>query len=865
MSARMRQKLSLAIAVLIMASALSLGASMPVHASAVFAGGNGADWNPYQIKTVRQLAAMSQRPDLHYILVNDLDATTYLAEGGEGWNDGAGWLPVGDGTSPFSGSFDGKGHTITGLRINRNTDGLGMFGYVSEEAVIRNIRLQNVNVSGTAGLMGSLAGVNRGTIENVASEGAVASSLLMYTGGLVGSNTGLIRYAQAAVDTTGDMAAGGLVGNNEGTITDSFAAGAITGGSNNTFGGLVGNATTNSDITRSYATGNVTSASSNAGGLVGFNQGSISQAYAAGNITGNVTSGNNIGGLVGTLQGSVTDAYATGSVSGAYGVGGLVGYGGTITNAYATGSVSGISMVGGIAGGGAAVTASYYNSDTAGQLDAEQGEAKSTAELQSAATFADWNWDTLWSIDEGSSYPALQMQDESAPWIVRATVEDASPNQVVLLFNKAVTAADASGISIRVQDLEASIVGTDFDTAAHSVTLTLDAPVTFGQRATIAYNGAGTLADLGSRSLDGFTESILNRVGKRISFDVNGGSSVDPILAAAGSTAAAPVAPARAGYRFAGWYTEEQLSEPWDFATDLVQTDMILYAKWVSPPQLVLDNSSGSAETFLDTPLSLSLGEDIVAIEFTLTASSNLIQFQTDSSELAHAFINYIGEDEQEQYRIVIGSAEQSVLPEQLGYFKWRIAREVSYQQPMQITLSNILVSDSAGATTAIADVEATVTIDDTAAPTLTLTSSTWPNLATSVDIIVAADGTGGDIAQLKWAEGEKDPAWFKSEGSIIAGNSVGITANGLYTFYAEDEAGNAAVQTIEVGNYVVKGDVNFDASPYFVDITDWQLLANYILFEDAPDDRQLFAADMNNDGDINVGDWVLLAKLLLQ
>jgi filamentous hemagglutinin family protein len=206
-----------------------------------------------------------------YVLGTDIDATAT-----SGWNTEAGFLPVGSNSTPFKGNFDGLGHTITGLTINRATDFVGLFGATSN-ASIRNIGLSAVNITGK-GNVGALVGqnANGGTISNAYATGTV-----------IGSNNNV----------------GGLVGDNSGSISSVYATVNATGDSNNRVGGLVGNNT--GMITNAYATGKVSSDNNSVGGLVGDNSGTINNAYATGRVTGK----NFVGGLVGKNSGTINNSF----------------------------------------------------------------------------------------------------------------------------------------------------------------------------------------------------------------------------------------------------------------------------------------------------------------------------------------------------------------------------------------------------------------------------------------------------------------------------------------------------------------------------------------------------------------------------
>jgi filamentous hemagglutinin family protein len=325
----------------------------------------------------------------YYALGGNLDASATL-----GWNvvagQAAGFTPLGNDIDNFTGIFDGLGHTISNLIINRAaTSNVGLFGY-GNASVIRNVGLINSNINGLDNV-GGLVGYNYGgrVLNNFASGTVIGAGDNI--GGLVGANygDGSIVHSYAAtslyVSGTANANVGGLVGYNySGTVSDSYATGNVGGVSN--VGGLVGNNSTTSAVNNSYATGRVTGAnyvgglvginkdtgainSSNAtgevsgigktiGGLVGANYGSIDHSNATGKVTGTGSASDNIGGLVGANYGSISNSHATtGSVSGASYVGGLVGINGsssstgTISKSYATSNVSATGAnVGGLVG-----------------------------------------------------------------------------------------------------------------------------------------------------------------------------------------------------------------------------------------------------------------------------------------------------------------------------------------------------------------------------------------------------------------------------------------------------------------------------------------------------------------------------------
>lgn len=219
----------------------------------VFSGGDGTADNPYLITTAEQIDYIRENLADHYKLAGDIDLGEYES-----------WLPIGDNTNQFAGSFDGSGYAIRNMKINSSFVGTGLFGCVSAEGQIQNVRLENVNVTGTT-YTGSLAGRNDGTINNCSALGVVSSSN-QYIGGLVGYNQGLISFSWTRVDVSSTKGSvGGIVGYNNGTVSQSFARGNVRGLDKT--GGLAGeNLKT---IEYCYAAGIVISPGSNVGGLIG--------------------------------------------------------------------------------------------------------------------------------------------------------------------------------------------------------------------------------------------------------------------------------------------------------------------------------------------------------------------------------------------------------------------------------------------------------------------------------------------------------------------------------------------------------------------------------------------------------------------
>ena len=320
-------------------------------AGGTFGGGDGSSGNPYVIEDVWDLQNMSSNLSANYTLGNDIDASATAS-----WNSGAGFVPVGTNITPFTGSLDGRNHTISGLFIDRPTGYyVGLFGYMEEGSWVKNIGLIDLNVTGfqcTGGLIGYSY---RGSVSGSYSSGNVTGTGYA-TGGLVGSiRDGTVDMCHSMTDVKGTNtsrwygAVGGLVGAySSGTLTNSHAMGDVTGAADSV-GGLIGRSSSG-DVSQCYATGEVLGATNYTGGLIGRNENTeVHDSHAKGNATGD----RGVGGFVGyNAGGEIFYSYSTGEVSGMLHVGGFAGedWSGVISDCYSTGNVTGNYSVGGLLG-----------------------------------------------------------------------------------------------------------------------------------------------------------------------------------------------------------------------------------------------------------------------------------------------------------------------------------------------------------------------------------------------------------------------------------------------------------------------------------------------------------------------------------
>jgi hypothetical protein len=346
-------------------------------AKAKYSGGTGDPNDPYRIATAEDLNDIGNHTeDLSacFVLTNDINLSAYT---------GTQFNIIGNGTTMFTGIFDGNDHKIWNFTWTSNdVNAIGLFNWVGGSGRVKNLGMENVNVNvGNGEWASGLVGVNyyHGTITNCYSTGIVSGT--KYVGGLVGYNDyeSTIANCYSAAKVLGTWQVGGLVAENWtlGVIIDCHSTGMVDG---------------NEQV----------------GGLTGYNDGFIYNSYSTGSVSGHI----DVGGLSGT-GGRLTNCYSLGSVSGDDYVGGLVGNNNytKITNCYSTGIVSGTGYhVGGLVGGGGIVVNSFWDIITSNQSTSAGGTPKTTAEMKQQSTFANPGWDfvEVWDIGENQTYPFLR-------------------------------------------------------------------------------------------------------------------------------------------------------------------------------------------------------------------------------------------------------------------------------------------------------------------------------------------------------------------------------------------------------------------------------------------------------------------------
>ncbi len=330
--------------------------------------GSGTSGDPYQVSTINNLYWISQNSSewvsgKYFIQTTDIDASETSS-----WSGGAGWVPIGNSTDKFYGSYDGQGFNISNLYMTYNSTFGGFFGYITS-ATITDVNLVDIDFTNTAGYVGGIiAQMNAGIISGCTVTGNITGS--SYSSGIAASITGTATIEKCGFSgnvTTSSIIAGGIVGTS-GSTTDI--------------------------ISECWSTGSVYGASTSSnylGGIVGYNKAVVQNCYSTMKLTKTGSSSSYMGGVVGYAHNSSNP---------------------TITNCYSTGPLKPV-----IGYGTATVTACFWDKETSSITSSSFGTGKMTSEMKTTSTFsgAGWDFSTIWarSDDKNGGYPYLQVQSFS--------------------------------------------------------------------------------------------------------------------------------------------------------------------------------------------------------------------------------------------------------------------------------------------------------------------------------------------------------------------------------------------------------------------------------------------------------------------
>ena len=205
---------------------------------------------------------------------------------------GKDWTPIGtDYDNSYKGTFDGGGHTITGLTFTTNDEYAGLFGWLNRAGTVKNVVMEGVQITSNqiyGGSIGGVVGYGWGTIENCSVSGSVSGTV--YVGGVVGVQIGgSITGCSSSATVKGTVDVGGVAGqtNSSATLTACYATGNVIiemDPKKNIAGGSLVGMNAGSSLLACYATGNVTSTGSSTGymhigGFLGNNYTTVTAGY----------------------------------------------------------------------------------------------------------------------------------------------------------------------------------------------------------------------------------------------------------------------------------------------------------------------------------------------------------------------------------------------------------------------------------------------------------------------------------------------------------------------------------------------------------------------------------------------------------
>ena len=220
------------------------------------------------------------KSDINITIDTDIDLT------------GKDWTPIGtDYDNSYKGTFDGGGHTITGLTFTTNDEYAGLFGWLNRAGTVKNVVMEGVQITSNqiyGGSIGGVVGYSWGTIENCSVSGSVSGTV--YVGGVVGAQIGgSITGCSSSATVKGTVDVGGVAGqtNSSATLTACYATGNVTieiNPAKNIAGGSLVGMNAGSSLLACYATGNVTSTGSSTGkvhigGFLGNNYTTVTAGY----------------------------------------------------------------------------------------------------------------------------------------------------------------------------------------------------------------------------------------------------------------------------------------------------------------------------------------------------------------------------------------------------------------------------------------------------------------------------------------------------------------------------------------------------------------------------------------------------------
>ena len=294
------------------------------------------------------------------------------------------------GLNKKAGSISASSATVD---MTSKNGGAGYANYLEGQYQRVDIRIDGV---------GGLVGVDSGSVTGSTASGVIDASHSNNVGGLIGAAYGIdLKDLHTSVDVSGYDYVGGFVGFSNTKISNSYATGNVSGKGMYSTGGFVGKVDSLGVIEKSFATGNVVGA-----GFVGENYGLVKQSYSTGDVRGQ-------GSFVMNNQSKIEDCYSTGDVvvvDDFYGIGfaGINGNGAKV-RAFATGTAvkNGVRYCGGLPKYTEPSDENYYLADNCSD-SLVSGKGLSLSEIRQLKSFAGFDFDSVWYIKEGATYPLLR-------------------------------------------------------------------------------------------------------------------------------------------------------------------------------------------------------------------------------------------------------------------------------------------------------------------------------------------------------------------------------------------------------------------------------------------------------------------------
>ena len=379
------------ILILLLVTAITLSVPVIVYADDVwdgtvadsFAGGSGTKGDPYLIATGAQLAHIGQTG--YYLLISDI----YLNDVSdwESWTEDNApentWTPLLS-ELHFQGVFDGNGHSIHGMYINKTDKNAGLFAFLNG-ATIKNLSIVRSKVFGTTYAAAFAGNCTNSEFINCVNEADIKASTSA-VGGIAGGtegnsliisciNRGKINVTDSQNNTGNNI--GGIVGRIYQSVVSDCANYQMIESSKYRVGGIVGGVNTDDCVVNNCTNTGAISGSYQVGGIIGWAQGTIDHCYNSGDVKGLSSSSGLTGGIVGSVSGSVRNCLNSGKVTcSGQNCGGIVGgSSGSVFNSINTGSIQCYQWkVGGICG---SASEKVYNCVNAGSVSGINGSIAS--------------------------------------------------------------------------------------------------------------------------------------------------------------------------------------------------------------------------------------------------------------------------------------------------------------------------------------------------------------------------------------------------------------------------------------------------------------------------------------------------------